>query len=296
MNNLPARSFGRTGMRPAALAMGAAFLHESPEAVEAIQTALSLGINYFDTYPGHHEEKWGEALSGVPRSSYYLQAKIGTHPERRKDFSGDGARWSLDRSLRSLRTDYLDAVLVHDPSDLDETLREGAVFDVLRELKSQGVVRNIGLGARSHDWHVRLIDEGVSDVSLTFLDYTLINQSAAATIFPAARRQNAGIILASVQGMGLLTGPEPDPERERGMHPGQEPRAHRIWAWCRERGVNIRHLAIQFCLAAPIDSIVMFGPASVQQVREACEAATSAIPVDVWEAFSEEFGIRPGAA
>ncbi len=283
-------------MRPAALAMGAAFLHESPEAVEAIRTALSLGINYFDTYPGHHEEKWGEALSGVPRSSYYLQAKIGTHPERRKDFSGEGARWSLDRSLRSLKTDYLDSVLVHDPTGLDELLREGAVFDVLREMKSQGVVRNIGLGARSHDWHVRLIDEGICDVSLTFLDYTLVNQSAAATIFPAARRQKTGIILASVQGMGLLTGEEPDPERERGMHPGAEaePRAHRIWTWCRENGVNIRHLAIQFCLAAPVDSVVMFGPASIQHVHDAYEAATDTIPPELWEKLEQDCGIRPG--
>ena len=274
--------------------MGAAFLHESPEAVDAIHTALALGINYLDTYPGHHEEKWGEALSGVPRSSYYLQAKIGTHPDRRKDFSGDGARWSLDQSLRSLKTDYLDSVLVHDPTDLDELLREGAVFDVLREMKAQGVVRNIGLGARSHDWHVRLIDEGMSDVSLTFLDYTLINQSAAKTIFPAARRRSAAIILASVQGMGLLTGAEPDPERERGMHPGSEPRAHRIWTWCRENGVNIRHLAIQFCLAAPVDSIVMFGPASIQHVRDAYEAATETIPAELWEKFGRSFGIRPG--
>ena len=274
--------------------MGAAFLHESPEAVDAIQTALELGINYFDTYPGHHEEKWGEALSGVPRSSYYLQAKIGTHPDRRKDFSGEGARWSLDQSLRALKTDYLDAVLVHDPNGLDELLREGAVFDVLRELKSQGVVRNIGLGARTHDWHVRLIDEGINDLSLTFLDYTLINQSAAATIFPAARRRRAGIILASVQGMGLLTGAEPDPERERGMHPGFEPRAHRIWTWCREHGVNIRHLAIQFCLAAPVDSLVMFGPANIQQVRDAYEAAEDTIPSDLWDSFDQAFGIRPG--
>lgn len=274
--------------------MGAAFLHESSEAVEAIQTALSLGINYFDTYPGHHEEKWGEALSGVPRSSYYLQAKIGTHPERRKDFSGEGARWSLDRSLRSLKTDYLDSVLVHDPADIDELLCEGAVFDVLRELKSQGVVRNIGLGARSHDWHVRLIDEGISDVSLTFLDYTLINQSAAASIFPAAKRQRTGIILASVQGMGLLTGSEPDPERERGMHPGSEPSAHRVWTWCRENGVNIRHLAIQFCLAAPVDSVVMFGPASIRHVHDAYEAATCTIPPDLWEKLGQEIGIRPG--
>ena len=281
-------------MRPAALAMGAAFLHESPEAVEAIRTALSLGINYFDTYPGHHEEKWGEALSGVPRSSYYLQAKIGTHPERRKDFSGEGARWSLDRSLRSLKTDYLDSVLVHDPTGVDELLREGAVFDVLREMKSQGVVRNIGLGARSHDWHVRLINEGICDVSLTFLDYTLVNQSAAATIFPAARRQKAGIILASVQGMGLLTGEEPDPERERGMHPGAEPRAHRIWTWCRENGVNIRHLAIQFCLAAPVDSVVMFGPASIQHVHDAYQAATDTIPTELWEKLEQDCGIGPG--
>ena len=281
-------------MRPAALAMGAAFLHESPEAVEAIQTALSLGINYFDTYPGHHEEKWGEALSGVPRSSYYLQAKIGTHPERRKDFSGEGARWSLDRSLRSLKTDYLDSVLVHDPTGVDELLREGAVFDVLREMKSQGVVRNIGLGARSHEWHVRLIDEGICDVSLTFLDYTLVNQSAADTIFPAARGQKTGIILASVQGMGLLTGEEPDPERERGMHPGSEPCAHRIWTWCRENGVNIRHLAIQFCLAAPVDSVVMFGPASIRHVQDAYEAATDTIPSELWEKLERDCGIRPG--
>ncbi len=291
---LPSRTFGQTGMRPAALAMGAAFLHESPEAVDAIRTALSLGINYFDTYPGHHEEKWGEALSGVPRSSYYLQAKIGTHPERSKDFSGEGAKWSLDRSLRSLKTDYLDTVLVHDPTDFDELLREGAVFDFLREMKSQGVVRNIGLGARSHDWHVRLIDEGISDVCLTFLDYTLINQSAAATIFPAARRRGTGIILASVQGMGLLTGAEPDPERERGMHPGTEPRAHRIWQWCRDNGVNIRHLAVQFCLQAPVDSIVMFGPSNIQQVRDAYEAATQAISPELWDRFGQLFGIRPG--
>ena len=274
--------------------MGAAFLHGSPEAVDAIQTALELGINYFDTYPGHHEEKWGEALSGVPRSSYYLQAKIGTHPERRKDFSGEGARWSLDRSLHALKTDYLDSVLVHDPNDIDELLREGAVFDVLRELKSQGVVKNIGLGARTHDWHVRLIDEGINDVSLTFLDYTLINQSAASTIFPAARRRRAGIILASVQGMGLLTGSEPDAERERAMHPGNEPCAHRIWTWCREHGVNIRHLAIQFCLAAPVDSVVMFGPSNIQQVRDAYEAATDTIPTDLWQKFDQAFGIRPG--
>lgn len=292
MNTLPIRSFGRTGMRPAALALGAAYLHGSEDIVEAIHLALNLGINYFDTYPGHHEEKWGMALEGVPRSSYYLQAKIGTHPDRKKDFSGETAYWSVEQSLKAMKTDYLDAVLVHDPIDIEEPLRKGYVFDVLCKLKEEGVIRHIGLGARSHDWHVRLIETGISDLALTFLDYTLINQSAASTIFPIARRQGVGLILASAQGMGLLTGRVPDPERERGMYPGCEPQAYQMWAWCREQGVSIRHLAIQFCLAAPVDSMVMVGPSNMQQVQEAFEAATSPVPEEVWQAFEATFGVK----
>jgi len=281
-------------MTPAALALGAAFLHGSDDIVEAIQLALDLGFNYLDTYPGHHEEKWGEALSGRPRSTYYLQAKIGTHPDRRKDFSGDATRWSVEQTLKSARTDYLDSVLVHDPIDIEDPLRPGCAFDVLLDFKAQGVVRNVGLGARPHEWHCRVIDAGIADVSLTFLDYTLISQTAADTIFPSARRQGTGIILASAQGMGLLTGAPPDPERERGMFPGQVPRAERIWHWCREHGISIRHLAIQFCLSAPVDSIVMIGPSNMQHVQEAFDAATSPIPADIWQTFETEFGFRPG--
>ena len=69
--------------------------------------------------------------------------------------------------------------------------------------------------------------------------------------------------------MGSLTGEEPNQEdelrRARKPNPGAKPKAHAMWQWCQERGVNIRHLAIQFCLAAPIDGIVMFGPANKQQ-------------------------------
>ena len=294
MNTLPKKSFGRTDMRPAALALGAAFLHGSEDTIAAIHLALDLGINYFDTYPGHREEKWGVALEGVPRSSYYLQAKIGTHPDRSKDFSGETAYWSVEQSLKAMKTDYLDAVLVHDPLDIEEPLRKGYVFDVLHKLKEEGVVRNIGLGARTHDWHVRLIEEGITDLALTYLDYTLINQSATATIFPAARQKGVGLILASAQGMGLLTGLEPDPDRERSMYPGSEPQAHQMWAWCREQGVSIRHLAIQFCLAAPTDSMVMVGPSNTQQVQEAYDAATAPIPEDVWQAFEAVFGVTRG--
>ena len=62
--------------------MGAAFVGASGEAetIATIERALDLGIDYFDSYAGRNEERWGKALTGVERSSYYMQAKVGPHP------------------------------------------------------------------------------------------------------------------------------------------------------------------------------------------------------------------------
>ena len=57
---------------------------------------------------------------------------------------------------------------------------------------------------------------------------------------------------------------------------------------------NIRHLAMQFCLAAPIDGVVMFGPADTAQVEDGYAAATADISEEIWEAFAAEFGITRG--
>ena len=148
MSNLPRRNMGRTGMQPRALGMGAAFVGASGEAetIATIERALDLGIDYFDSYAGRNEDRWGKALAGVERSSYYMQAKVGPHPERPKDFSAEATRWSVEQSLQSIRVDYLDAVLVHDPPDIADPLGPGRAFDELQKMKEEGLVRHIGLG------------------------------------------------------------------------------------------------------------------------------------------------------
>ena len=77
MSELPRRKMGRTGMQPKALGMGAAFVNHVDEAetIATVERALELGIDFFDTYAGANEERWGHALSGVDRTSYYMQAK-----------------------------------------------------------------------------------------------------------------------------------------------------------------------------------------------------------------------------
>ena len=67
--------------------------------------------------------------------------------------------------------------------------------------------------------------------------------------------------------------------------------AHAMWQWCRDRGVNIQHLAMQFCLHADFDGLVMPGPYNRRQVDEAYEAATVQIDPEVWRAFRAEFGV-----
>ena len=239
-SKLEVRRMGRTGMRPNALALGAAWLWQKPDAevIGAIRRGVELGINYIDTYPGHAEHLWGEALSGGLREDIYLQAKVGTHPERRKDFSADGTRWSVTNSLKSLRTDYLDAVLIHDPLDMESVLAPGQALDTLLEMKAEGFIRHIGAGVRSHEFHKELIETGHIEVILTFLDYTLLSQSAAETTLPLARQHDVGIILASPLGMGSLTGVEPDVETERRRNPDAEPKAHAMWQWCQERNAR----------------------------------------------------------
>jgi len=293
---LETRRMGRTEMRPNALALGAAWMWQNPDAevIEAIRRGIELGINYIDTYPGHSEHLWGEALSGELREKVYLQAKVGTHPERRKDFSADGTRWSVTNSLKSLRTDVLDSVLIHDPIDMESVLAPGCALETLLEMKAEGYVRHIGAGVRSHEFNKELIETGHIDIILTFLDYTLLSQSVSETTLPLAREHDVGIILASPLGMGSLTGIEPDVEEERRRNPNAEPKAYSLWKWCQEREVNIRHLAMKFCFAAPIGGVVMFGPADKAQVEDGYEAATADISEDIWEAFEAEFGITRG--
>ena len=285
MSELPRRKMGRTGMQPKALGMGAAFVNSVDEAetIATVERALELGIDFFDTYAGANEERWGRALSGVDRASYYMQAKVGPHPERPKDFSAETTRWSVEQSLQALRVDYLDSVLVHDPPDIADPLGPGRAFDELQKMKEEGLIRHIGLGVRQHEFHKAAIEAGHAEIVLTFLDYTLLDQSVSRTTMPLAKKHGTGLILASVFGMGRLTGIEPNrPE---------EPRAHAMWQWCQEQDVDIKHLAMQFCLDAPIDGIVMSGPADRHQLQDAYDAATQEIPADIWANFEEQFGI-----
>jgi aryl-alcohol dehydrogenase-like predicted oxidoreductase len=293
MAELEIRRFGRTEMRVRALGLGCAPFgeprHTDQDAIEGIRRAIELGINFLDTSPlyGESERRVGLALEGGYRDAIYLETKIGTHPLRRGDYSAEATKWSVGNSLKLLKTDYLDSVLIHDPSDIEDPLGSGRCLDTLLKMKEEGIIGFVGLGVRSHAFHRRVIETGLADISLTYLDYTLLDQSAAQTVMPLAAKHDVGIILASILGSGggSLTGREPQGNST----------AHAMWEWCRDHGVDVRHLAIQFCLAAPIGGMIMPGPGTKQHVEDCFRLATTELDPGIWRAFKAEFGVGPAA-
>ncbi len=287
MPELETRRLGRTGMQPKALGLGCAWFGSADNTdrhtVEGVRRAIELGVNFLDTSPlyGESERRVGLALEGGWRERVHLQTKTGTHPSRRHDFSAEATRWSVENSLKLLKTDSFDSVLIHDPPDIEDPLAPGRALDELLKMKEKGIVRHIGLGVRPHAFHRRAIETGQVEIVLTYLDYTLLDQSVAETTLPLAKARDVGVILASPLGMGKLAGPEPK----------DDAKAHAMWAWCEQRGTSIRHLALQFCMAAPINGIVLSGPANRQQVEEVYAAATTEVPPEVWRDFRAAFGV-----
>ncbi|MXY29349.1 aldo/keto reductase [Candidatus Poribacteria bacterium] len=287
---LPRRRLGRTELEVTCLGMGGAGLGRGDvtddEAVKAVHRAIDLGINYLDTAPlyGESERRVGLALADGWREKIYLATKTGTHPEWRGDFSGPGTRRSVENSLRLLGTDYLDVCLVHDPDSMDPVVAKGGALDELQRMREEGLIKFIGLGVRQHEFHKTAIETGVVDVILTYLDYTLLSQTANEWLLPLASECDIGIINGSPIAMGLLSGIEPDVSAER-MHLGtyDAEKAHRLWQWAADNDLSLLNLAIQFCFRQPRIAMSLTGSKNVTEVEQNFAAATTPVPDEVWE-------------
>ena len=275
---------GRTELEVTCLGLGGARIGgddvTDDEAVETVQRAITLGMNYLDTSPlyGESERRVGLALADGWRDKIYLATKTGTHPKWRGDYSAAGTRRSVENSLKQLRTDYLDVCLVHDPTSMDPVIEKDGALDELQRMREEGLIGYIGLGVREHEFHKIAIETGIVDVILTYLDYTLISQTANNWLLSFAAKNDIGIVNGSPIAAGRLSGIEPD------ISSGapEDIKAHQLWQWSVENNLNLLNLAIQFCLLQPLLSTSLTGSRNVIEVEQNVNAAITPVPDDVW--------------
>jgi predicted oxidoreductase len=112
-----------------------------------IRTALDEGINFFDHADvyggGKSEEKFSEALdmNSSLREQMLIQTKCGIR-KGRFDFSKEHILQAVDGSLKRLRTDYVDVLLLHRPDALVEPEEVAEAFTILQD---SGKVKYFGV-------------------------------------------------------------------------------------------------------------------------------------------------------
>lgn len=269
------RPLGKTGLVVSTLSYGASSLGsvfrsiDESEGISAVHTALDLGINFIDVSPYYGltkaETVLGKALKGIPRDKYYLATKLGRYGEDEFDFSTQRITGSVDESLARLGVDYLDLIQCHDIEfvSLDQIVNES--IPALRKLQEQGKVRLVGITGLPINTFRYVLDRTEVDTILSYCHYSL-NDTALLDLVPYLKERGVGIINASPLSMGLLSNRgSPD------WHPAPEvikETCAQAAAFCREQGVDIAQLAIQFSVSNPDLPTTLVGTANPNNIEK----------------------------
>ncbi|HVG49199.1 MAG TPA: aldo/keto reductase [Rubellimicrobium sp.] len=314
------RVHARTGLVFTELGLGTAPLANlyravpEEEARGIMDAAWAGGVRHFDTAPlyglGLAETRLNPFLRGKPREDYVLASKVGrlfraTTQDQRDgigkwfdvparneayDYSYDGVMRSLEFSLERLGVDRIDILHAHDldlrnhgsREALDERLREfiSGGHRALHEMRSQGVIRAIGLGVNEWEPAQWLAERADLDVILLAGRYTLLEQEAAKSFLPVCEANGIGVIIGGPYNSGVLAGGEHyDYDR---VPADLAERTRRLRTVCDGHGARLLDAAFRFPLRHPAVVSVIPGSQSVTEMDGNLRAARAEIPGALW--------------
>jgi aryl-alcohol dehydrogenase-like predicted oxidoreductase len=175
-------------------------------AFEIMQAAVDKGINFFDTADvygaGRSETLIGEFLRHY-KKPVFVATKFGrnakVYPDR---YSEDALRRAVEAALERMGVDALDLLQLHCvPIGL---LRESRVFDWLRRVQDEGLIRHFGASIETEEEGMLCLQqEGM--VSLQVI-VNIFRQRPLEQLLPAAKARGVGIIVRLPLASGLLSG------------------------------------------------------------------------------------------
>jgi aryl-alcohol dehydrogenase-like predicted oxidoreductase len=179
------------------------------DVANAIDTALDLGVTFFDTADvygdGHSEELLGKSMKGR-RERFVVATKIGW-----RGFDGAARRTAYDSvekliagvesNLARLGTDYVDVIQSH-ISFREPTME--IFIEGFQRLEQAGKVRAYGLSTSDFDY-IRAFNHDGRCATLQ-IDYSILNRTPEVEILDYCQRSGIGVIVRGALAMGLLTG------------------------------------------------------------------------------------------
>lgn len=210
---MPERELGKTGISLPILGLGGAGKtpisnrSEQKQALALIETALRLGIRYYDTAAdyGPSEAHFGKILPAY-REQIYINSKTAARDR-------DGAWRDLERSLKRLQTDYLDGWQLHHVSfeeELEEIFSNKGAIKAIEEAKAQKIIKFAGITGHHEP---EIIAKGMQrynfDTILIVLNAADVHHPRpfSQKLLPLAQAQKVGVIGMKVPAYGRLFKP-----------------------------------------------------------------------------------------
>jgi len=279
------RTFGRTGWKVSEIGygmwgMGSWTGSDDQESLGSLGRAVELGCNFFDTAwaygAGRSERLLGQLLRANPERKLYTATKVPPKnrrwPCRREDtlddcYPPEYVQRYVEKSLANAGVESFDLVQLHTWEDA--WLRDDRWIEPLAALKSQGVIRAVGISLNC--WEPA---SGIEAVRTGLVDavqvvYNIFDQNPEDELFPACREHDVAVIARVPFDEGTLTGklslettwPKDDwrnmyftPERLR----ESVARADALRPLVPE-GMTMAEMALRFILSEPTVSTVIPG-------------------------------------
>jgi D-threo-aldose 1-dehydrogenase len=302
------------------------------EAATTVEAAWQAGTRYFDTAPfygaGLAEVRLGKELTKHRRAEYVLSTKVGRlildqiesgprefgekgalfeFGQKNKivyDYTADGARRSIEDSLKRIGVDRIDFVWIHDlAQDFHgdewvaqfEIARKGA-FRALTELRDEGVITAWGLGVNRIEPVELMLGLSESKPNGTLLAgrYSLLDhERALQRLMPAAQEKGVDIVIGGPYSSGVLAG---GTRFEYVAAPPQIlAKVEKIKTLTQRHKVPIKAAALQFSLAHPASAAVIPGATKPERIKEDHAALKATIPDEFWHDMRKQGLVAPNA-
>lgn len=295
------RRFGNTGMNITPIGFGswaiggAGWSHgwglqDDNRAVEAVERAVELGINWIDTAAvyglGHSEELIGKVLAGLKNKPLvFTKCSLVWNDNRRigNSLKADSIRRECEASLKRLNVDAIDLYQVHWPHP-EHDIEEG--WRTMAELKEEGLVRHIGVSNFNVEQMQRA--HAIAPVESLQPPYSMLRRAIETDILPFCLEQNIGVIVYSPMLSGMLSGAMtreralnlPPDDWRRNNKEFQEPRlsynlelVELLKKTGKKHGLSAGEVAVAWTLRHPAVTAAIVGGRSAEQVEGTIGAA-----------------------
>jgi len=207
------RELGRTGWNVSTISFGAWAIGgtwgnvKDEESLAALNRALDLGVNFFDTADGYgdgHSEQLLARLSKERSEPFYVATKIGRrlNPHVASGYNKENLTAFVERSLQNLEVEALDLLQLHCPPTQVYYMPE--VFSILDDLVKAGKLRYYGVSVEKVEEALKAIE--YPNVQTVQIIFNIFRQRPMDLFFGEAQHRKVGILARVPLSSGMLTG------------------------------------------------------------------------------------------